>query len=179
MLLEQVRSTQEERDRVRTQIEAAERDYDLNKAAELRYGQLPKLEERLRDLSSQLDTAKYVRLEVGENEVAEVVSRATHIPLSRLMEGERDKLLRLETELHQRVIGQDTVSAMQSGVFWGYIGLIEGLIARIRAEYGHDLTVIATGGLAPIFARTSEVIQHSDPDLTLRGLALLYQRNAP
>ncbi|UCH26667.1 MAG: ATP-dependent chaperone ClpB [Trueperaceae bacterium] len=106
-LLEQVRSKQEERDRVRTQIEAAERDYDLNKAAELRYGQLPHLEESLRDLGSELDTAKYVRLEVGENEVADVVSRATHIPLSRLMEGERDKLLRLEAELHQRVIGQD------------------------------------------------------------------------
>ena len=105
--LEQLRTAQEDLDRVRTQIEAAERDYDLNKAAELRYGQLPKLEEQLRDLTQKLENAKYVRLEVGENEIADVVSRWTNIPLSRLMEGEREKLLRLEEELHARVIGQD------------------------------------------------------------------------
>ena len=58
-------------------------------------------------MSRELENAKYVRLEVGENEVAEVVSRWTNIPLSRLMEGEREKLLRLEDELHERVIGQD------------------------------------------------------------------------
>jgi ATP-dependent Clp protease ATP-binding subunit ClpB len=105
--LERLREAQEERDRVKTQIEAAERDYDLNKAAELRYGSLPKLERQLRELSQALESAKYVRLEVGENEVAEVVSRWTNIPVTRLMEGEREKLLRLEQELHQRVIGQD------------------------------------------------------------------------
>lgn len=87
------------------------------------------------------------------------------------------RLPRISVEKPERVIGQDTVSAMRSGVFWGYIGLIEGLIARIKEEYGGELTVIATGGLAPIFARTTEAIQHTDPDLTLRGLVLLYQRN--
>ena len=106
-VLKELREAQEELDRTRTQIEAAERDYDLNKAAELRYGQLPELEERMRQLSQKLEDAKYVRLEVGENEVAEVVSRWTNIPVSRLMEGEREKLLRLEDELHERVIGQD------------------------------------------------------------------------
>ncbi len=106
-ILEELRVAQEERDRVRTQIEAAERDYDLNRAAELRYGQLPKLEEQLKELAARLEHANYVKLEVGENEVAEVVSRTTGIPVSRLMEGEREKLLRLEAELHRRVIGQD------------------------------------------------------------------------
>ena len=106
-VLENLRSAQEELDRVRTQVEAAERDYDLNRAAELRYGQLPTLEERIRELTERLHNATYVRLEVGDGEVAEVVSRNTGIPLARLIEGEREKLLHLEDELHARVIGQD------------------------------------------------------------------------
>lgn len=88
------------------------------------------------------------------------------------------RLPRIAVEKPQRVIGSDTVSAMQSGVFWGYIGLIEGLIARIQAEYGGGLKVVATGGLAPLFAETTDVIQESDADMTLRGLVLLYRRNA-
>lgn len=106
-VLDKVRTVQEERDAVRTQIEQAERDYDLNKAAELRYGTLPNLEKEYAELSDKLENAKYVRLEVGENEIAEVVSRWTNIPLSRLMAGERDKLMRLEQELHAHVIGQN------------------------------------------------------------------------
>lgn len=106
-LLESLRQVQEQLDSVKTQIEASERDYDLNKAAELRYGTLPKLEQSLKENTDKLEDAKYVRLEVGENEVAEVVSRWTNIPISKLMEGEREKLLRLEEELHKRVIGQD------------------------------------------------------------------------
>ena len=88
------------------------------------------------------------------------------------------RLPRIAVEKPQKVIGSDTVSAMQSGVFWGYIGLIEGLIKRIQGEYGGDLTVVATGGLAPLFTETTELIQESDADMTLRGLVLLYQRNA-
>ncbi|MBS3934201.1 MAG: ATP-dependent chaperone ClpB [Truepera sp.] len=106
-VLDELRSAQAKLDLVKTQIEAAERDYDLNKAAELRYGQLPKLEQSIRELSARLDHARYVRLEVGENEVAEVISRWTNIPVARLLESERDKLLRLEAELHRRVVGQD------------------------------------------------------------------------
>jgi ATP-dependent Clp protease ATP-binding subunit ClpB len=106
-VLDQLREVQEERDRVRTQIEAAERDYDLSRAAELRYGQLPHLEQQLRELSERLESAEYVRLEVGEDEVAEVVSRSTGIPVSRLVEGEREKLLELESALHRRVVGQE------------------------------------------------------------------------
>jgi ATP-dependent Clp protease ATP-binding subunit ClpB len=106
-VLDERRGAQEEIDRVRTQIEAAERDYDLNRAAELRYGQLPRLEQRLRELSAKLADAEYVRLEVGEDEIAEVVARATGIPVSRLVESEREKLLELERALHRRVVGQD------------------------------------------------------------------------
>ena len=105
-LLDRVRSLQEEIDQVRTQMESAEREYDLNKAAELRYGSLPKLEQALRESSDRLEHANYIRLEVDENEVAEVVSRWTNIPVSKLVEGEREKLLRLEQELHEHVIGQ-------------------------------------------------------------------------
>lgn len=75
------------------------------------------------------------------------------------------------------VIGKATVPAMESGLYWGYVGLIEGLIARIKEEYGQDMTVVATGGLAPVFVEASPVITHSDPDLTLRGLRLIYETN--
>ena len=78
----------------------------------------------------------------------------------------------------QQVIAKDTVPAMQSGMYWGYVGLIEGLIARITAEYGQPMTVIATGGLAPVFQRQVSVIDHVDPDLTIRGLILIHARNA-
>jgi type III pantothenate kinase len=75
------------------------------------------------------------------------------------------------------VIGKDTVPAMQSGLYWGYIGLIEGIIARIKAEYGVPMTVIATGGLGRVFYRQTPAIDHYDPDLTIRGLVQAYARN--
>ncbi|WP_448582935.1 type III pantothenate kinase [Thermaurantiacus sp.] len=77
----------------------------------------------------------------------------------------------------QGAIGKGTVHAMQSGVFWGYVGLIEGLLARIAAEAGESVTVIATGGLAPLFARHTAAIHAVDPDLTIKGLMLLEARN--
>lgn len=77
----------------------------------------------------------------------------------------------------QAVIGRDTVPAMQSGLYWGYVGLIEGLVARIRAEFGGPMKVIATGGLAPLFAEGTTVIERADPDITLEGLRLLAERN--
>lgn len=73
------------------------------------------------------------------------------------------------------VVGHDTVSAMQSGVFWGYVGLLEGLIARVRAERGEQHRVIATGGLATLFSESTDAIDAVDEDLTLRGLVLLHQ----
>jgi type III pantothenate kinase len=76
-----------------------------------------------------------------------------------------------------RVVGTDTVTAMQSGVFWGYIALIEGLIARIKAERGEHLTVVATGGVVSLFEGATDAIDHFDPDLTIRGLLEIHRRN--
>jgi type III pantothenate kinase len=78
----------------------------------------------------------------------------------------------------QSVIGRDTVPAMQAGVYWGYVGLIEGLIARIKHEYVRPMTVVATGGLAHLFQPDIPAIEHVDPDLTIRGLMLIHARNA-
>jgi type III pantothenate kinase len=77
----------------------------------------------------------------------------------------------------QSVIGRATIPAMQSGVYWGYIGLIEGLIVRIKAEFGGPMTVVGTGGLAPLFSEGTTMIQHILPDLTLDGLRMLAERN--
>jgi type III pantothenate kinase len=77
----------------------------------------------------------------------------------------------------QSAIGRNTVAAMQSGIYWGYVGLIEGIVARVRAEYGAPLKVVATGGLAPLFAEGTMIIEKIDPDITLEGLRLLADRN--
>ena len=87
-------------------------------------------------------------------------------------------LPRIDIKRPERVIGKATVPAMQSGVFWGYIAMIEGVVARISAEYGKPLRVVATGGLAPLFAENCDVIDDVDPELTVRGLRLTYQRNS-
>jgi type III pantothenate kinase len=79
----------------------------------------------------------------------------------------------------ERVIGKNTVACMQSGLFWGYVGLIEGLVVRIKREFGSPMRVIVTGGLAPLFEAAIEGIDHTDADLTLWGLRLLYDRNKP
>jgi type III pantothenate kinase len=77
-----------------------------------------------------------------------------------------------------QVIGKDTVSCMQSGIYWGYVGLVEGLVGRIKAEFGAEMRTIATGGLAPLFAGAIPVIDTVDPDLTLWGLQLIYHHNS-
>lgn len=87
------------------------------------------------------------------------------------------KLPRVAVQRPETVIGKRTVPAMMSGVYWGYVGLIEGLVARIKAEYGAPMAVVATGGLAPLFNEATDAIEHLDPDLTLRGLAEIYRRN--
>lgn len=89
------------------------------------------------------------------------------------------QLPRIEIRRPETVIGKDTVPAMQSGVFWGYIGLIDGLVRRIREEDGRDFTVIGTGGVASLFEGASETIQHFDPDLTIRGLLEIWKLNRP
>ncbi len=87
------------------------------------------------------------------------------------------KLPRVAIEPPQKVIATSTVAAIKSGVFWGYVGLVEGIVGRIQSEYGAPMKVIATGGLAALFNRHTAVIQHLDPDLTLRGLWQIYDRN--
>ncbi|WP_341903327.1 ATP-dependent chaperone ClpB [Polaromonas sp. YR568] len=103
----------EEIDRIRFQIEEFTRKGDFNKVAELQYGKLPELEKRLKQAQATeakkgADNApKLLRTQVGAEEIAEVVARATGIPVAKLMQGERDKLLQMEGKLHQRVVGQD------------------------------------------------------------------------
>lgn len=87
------------------------------------------------------------------------------------------KLPRVAIGKPEKAIGKGTVSAMQSGIFWGYIGMIEGLTQRIKNEFHQPMTVIATGGLAVLFAEATDVIEHCDSDLTLRGLLEIYKRN--
>jgi type III pantothenate kinase len=87
-------------------------------------------------------------------------------------------LPRVAVHRTQSVIGKDTIPAMQSGLYWGYVSLIEGLITRIKDEYGQPMTVIGTGGLASPFHKQTQAIDHLDHDLTIRGLVLIHARNA-
>ena len=100
-----------ELERVRAEIERSERDYDLDKVAALRYGKLPELEKQIKAEEAALTAgqggARLLREEVTEEEIADIVAKWTGIPVTRLVEGEREKLLRLEEILHRRVIGQD------------------------------------------------------------------------
>lgn len=88
------------------------------------------------------------------------------------------KLPRISVEPPPQVVGTDTLTAMQSGIYWGYVSLIEGVLARIDAERGVAMTVAATGGLSVLFAKGTAVIQHVDTELTMRGLAHIYYRNS-
>ena len=87
------------------------------------------------------------------------------------------KLPRIDVAKPARVIGRTTVASMQSGLFWGYVDMVQGLVGRIRAELGGDAVVVATGGLAVMVAPETSVIHHVDPELTLRGLRIVWQRN--
>ena len=86
-------------------------------------------------------------------------------------------LPRIAIQRPERVIGKDTVSNMQSGVFWGYVGLIEGMVTRIKAEWGRPMTVVGTGGVASLFEGATDSIDRFDPDLTIRGLLEIWRRN--
>ena len=87
------------------------------------------------------------------------------------------RLPRVAIRRPDTVVGTDTVGAMQSGVFWGYVALIDGLIERIKREYGRPMTVVATGGVASLFEGATSGIDRFDPDLTLRGLLETWRRN--
>lgn len=88
------------------------------------------------------------------------------------------KLPRVAIQKPQRIIGKDTVGAMQSGVFWGYIGLIEGLVTRIKSEWDRPMTVVGTGGVASLFHGATTSIDKFDPDLTIRGMLEIWRRNS-
>ena len=87
------------------------------------------------------------------------------------------KLPRVAVEKPVRVVGRGTVAAMQSGIYWGYVGLLEGLVKRIKGEVGKAMTVVATGGLAPLFKDATDAIDEVAPDLTLYGLMRLHRLN--
>lgn len=109
--IKKVQALREEIEKVRRDIEVAEREFDLQRASELRHGLLPELERRLHDeegrLAGKQEGNRLLREMVTEEEIAEIVSRWTGIPVTRLVEGEREKLLRLDEVLHKRLIGQD------------------------------------------------------------------------
>ncbi len=124
--VQKLRKLREQIEQTKLEIEQAERRYDLNKVAELRYGTLFGLEKQLKEAEAELSKkgARLIKEEVDEEDIAEVVSRWTGIPVSRLLEGEKEKLLHLEEELHKRVIGQDeAVAAVAEAVVRARSGL--------------------------------------------------------
>ena len=79
----------------------------------------------------------------------------------------------------EKVIGTSTIACMQSGIYWGYVALVEGIVARIRQEFGGKMKTVATGGLASLFEGATPAIERADPNLTLWGLYLIAERNRP
>jgi ATP-dependent Clp protease ATP-binding subunit ClpB len=130
-VIDKIRTLKETIDQVNLEIQQAERDYDLNRAAELRYGKLTDLQRQLKEAESQLEerqtTGKsLLREEVTESDIAEIISKWTGIPVSKLVESEKEKLLHLEDELHQRVIGQDeAVTAVAEAIQRSRAGLAD------------------------------------------------------
>src|ERR671934_640533 len=125
--LEEQRKWKEELDQLRTELERAQRRGELAKASEIQYGRIPELEKKLADATAKAAKSKkstLLREEVTEEDIAEVVSSWTHIPVSRLQEGEREKLVKLEEHLHLRVVGQDeAIKAVSNAVRRARAGL--------------------------------------------------------
>lgn len=123
----EVRNLKQQLDEVRGKMEKAEREYDLNKIAELKYGVIPQLEAKIKEKEEKLKTNNenaMLKEEVTENEISQIVSRWTGIPVSRLVEGERRKLLRMDEELSKRVIGQEeAVKAVSNAVLRARAGM--------------------------------------------------------
>ena len=130
-VIEKIRAAKKEMEQVNLEAQQAERDYDYNKAAELRFGKLNQLQSTLKELETQLSdrqtTGKsLLREEVLESDIAEIISKWTGIPLNKLVESEKDKLLHLEDELHHRVIGQDeAVTAVAEAIQRSRAGLAD------------------------------------------------------
>jgi ATP-dependent Clp protease ATP-binding subunit ClpB len=130
-VIDQIRTLKEEINAVNLEIEQAERDYDLNRAAELRYGKLTKLQQNVVEIEQKLAEKQttgnsLLREEVLESDIAEIIAKWTGIPLKKLIESEKSKLLSLETELHERVIGQEeAVSAVADSIQRSRAGLAD------------------------------------------------------
>lgn len=105
-----------------------------------------------------------------------VISPGVNLSLEALSAGTA-ALPHVDISRPEKVIGTNTVGAIQSGVFWGYSGLIEGIVARIQAEYGRPMTVLGTGGLAPLFAQGDIDFDHIEDDLTIHGLTVIHKFN--
>jgi len=126
--VERLRKIREQVEQTKVEIEQAQRQYDLNRAAELKYGKLAELERQLAketdQFGKQQEHSRLIKEEVDEEDIAEVVSRWTGVPVTKLLEGEMQKLLHLESELHQRVVGQDeAVTAVAEAVIRARSGL--------------------------------------------------------
>ena len=87
------------------------------------------------------------------------------------------RLPRIDVRKPPEVMGRTTVGSMESGLFYGYVGLVQGIVQRLRHELGETTACVATGGLADVIAPETHVIQHIDPDLTLQGLRIVWERN--
>lgn len=87
------------------------------------------------------------------------------------------RLPRIDVRKPSRIVGRTTVGAMESGLFYGYVGMVEGLVRRMTDELGGRATCVATGGLADVIAPETPLVQHVDPDLTLQGLRIVWERN--
>ncbi|MGY6547510.1 MAG: type III pantothenate kinase [Roseinatronobacter sp.] len=108
--------------------------------------------------------------------VGGVIAPGVNLSLQALHQGAA-ALPHVDISQPERVIGTNTVECIQSGVFWGYIGLVEGITARIRREYGRPMTVIGTGGLAPLFGQAENLFDRIEGDLTLHGLRVIHDHN--
>jgi len=116
-----IQKKREKLDKYRRDLDEAESKYDLNKAAELRHGKIPTLEKEIQEMEKQLENAtesRILREEVTAEEIASIVSRWTGIPVTKLVEGEREKLLRLKDTLHERVVGQDNAVQLVTEAVW-------------------------------------------------------------
>ena len=110
------------------------------------------------------------------NYIGGVIAPGVNLSLDALQKAAA-KLPTVAIQKPMKAIGTNTIGAMQSGIYYGYIGLIEGIVGRIKNEYGHEMEVIATGGLASLYAKATPVIAHLEPDLTIWGLKELYEMN--
>lgn len=172
------KAVKQELEEVRHQIEEAERRYDLERLAELKYGTLPGLERQLVETNNAIDAAKENRLlkeEVGEEEIAEVVSKWTGIPVSRLVESEREKLLRLPELLHKRVIGQEeAVDAVAQAVLRARAGLKD-----INRPIGSFIFLGPTGvGKTELAKALSEALFDSEKNMVRIDMSEYMEKHA-